>query len=904
MQDQSITVMDIAIDDEQKGEGSTSSGTEQGDPSKSQSNPGRDDSEIEGQVGSCEGVVVHGDTHKHGSRKADNVEMKSHGTTVDAEPSPSIMEEDGEGGCSGRESSAGMRSSQTSVRGWQYRGKDQVGEGITPTSGVETMLRVEDDLSPSIMEGDSDRRCSGRESSTGMRLSETSIRSGQHRGGKDQVGEGVTPTSGIDAILRVEDDLRKEKENKEALVDALLVQEILSSVVHYFGTLLSDEEKQNIIDLIIEAIMDCDLNYGEKAAIQWGDGFKWKKETLDKDLELFMESGMDIKVMAASRLASLKHDRLNPQRVESLRADNPERERLLGLCEGMVVPKPEGFVPNGATSTKGLHKVYKRVHAAVDRMLSDIHDQQLGFVLPEGLTRQHIIHNRMLSKWAPKKKKPSGRNIGDLSYCEGPHFLNGKWAKDEAARIWGPIEHPTIDDIAVMILDFWDEMSRNDPGTVWSDLVMWKMDLKGAYTLMDVRPEEAGMFAQELVDDLIFFHLCGVFGWSCTPAAFQVITRAIVWELRHKLRGRAKMYVDDLFGISLRTNLEYDMACARKAVTDLLGSKSLAEDKEEQGTRLDIIGWVIDLDLCRLSIARKNLLKAFYGFFVLDLEAKTNLEEVERIASYSQRYSLVCRVMLPFQACFNRMIATHWNGHDRFHWTEEAKLAIRMWRGALYLVSSDETRYTKPLWSFRPQATHYIIETDGSLSEVGFILFELTDGGEVCLGGGAADLTPFGFGKDSSWQNTAEFIGAVVGIIALARLGVNGEGVKLRGDSKTALKWGREEKVAGAEAINAAIVMSTVCVKFGIEINESEFLAGVLNWKADDLSRCLQKGKSVREVMIEIGYGDKPILDLSEDTAAMRLLAACQPGLGVASEAEFIEMWNEIRNASNELRVN
>ena len=508
MQDQSITVMDIAIDDERGGEGSTPSGTEQGDHSIAQSIPGTGDSEIEGQVGSCEGVVVYGDTHKHGSQKADTVEMNGNGTILDAAPSPSNKGEDGDGGCSGRESSAGMRLSETSVRSWQHSGKDQVGEEITPTSGVEAMLRVEDDL-------------------------------------------------------------RKERENKEALVDALLVQEILSSVIHYFGALQSEEEKQNIIDLIVEAIMDCDLNYGEKAAIQWGDGFKWKKETLDKDLELFMKSGMDIKVMAASRLASLKHDRLNPQRVESLRADNPERERLLGLCEGMVVPKPEGFVPNGATSTKGLHKVYKRVHAAVDRMLSDIHDQQLGFVLPEELARQYIIHNRMLSKWAPKKKKPSGRNIGDLSYCEGPHYLNGKWAKNEAARIWGPIEHPTIDDIAVMILDFWDNISKDNPGAVWSDLVMWKMDLKGAYTLMDVRPEEAGMFAQELVDDLIFFHLCGVFGWSCTPAAFQVITRAIVWELRHKLRGRAKMYVDDLFGISLRTNLEYDMACARKAVTDL-----------------------------------------------------------------------------------------------------------------------------------------------------------------------------------------------------------------------------------------------------------------------------------------------------------------------------------------------
>jgi hypothetical protein len=195
-----------------------------------------------------------------------------------------------------------------------------------------------------------------------------------------------TSVSGVEAILKVEDDIRKDRENKEALVDALLVQEILSSVIHYFASeLLSAEERQAIVDLIVEAIINCDLNYEEKAAIKWGDGFKWRQETLDKDLALFMESGMDIKIMAATRLTALKHNRLNSQRVESLRADNPERERLLRLCEGMVVLKPEGFVPDGATSSKGLHKVYKRVHAAVDRMLGDIHDQQLGFVLHENV---------------------------------------------------------------------------------------------------------------------------------------------------------------------------------------------------------------------------------------------------------------------------------------------------------------------------------------------------------------------------------------------------------------------------------------------------------------------------------------------------------------------------------------
>jgi hypothetical protein len=325
--------------------------------------------------------------------------------------------------------------------------------------------------------------------------------------------------SGIEAILSAGAELETTRKEKEVVVDALLVQEILGSIVHYFAPTEDAEEKQAIIDLIIESVINCDLNYGEKAAIEWGDGWKWKQEQIDTDMELFMQSGMDIKVMAANRLKALKSDRLNPQRVDSLRADNPERARLLGLCDGMVVPKPEGFIPNGATSKKGLHKVYKRVHSAVDKRLGDLHSQQLGFVLTEQISREAIVHHRMLSKWAPKKGKKCGRNIGDLSYGEKP-YLNGKWAKNAAAAMWGPIEHPTIEDIAAMILDLWEEILTGQPDASWSDLVMWKMDLKGAYTLVDVHPDEVGMFAQEMMDGLMYYHLCGVFGWSCTPAAF------------------------------------------------------------------------------------------------------------------------------------------------------------------------------------------------------------------------------------------------------------------------------------------------------------------------------------------------------------------------------------------------
>ena len=82
----------------------------------------------------------------------------------------------------------------------------------------------------------------------------------------------------------------------------------------------------------------------------------------------------------------------------------------------------------------------------------------------------------------------------------------------------------------------------------------------------------------------------------------------------------------------------------------------------------------------------------------------------------------------------------------------------------------------------------YIIETDGSLSQVGFLIMEVTDRGEACLGGGAASIAGFGFGTDSGLQNTAEFIGAIVALIALIKLGGRQAGVKLRGDSITALR--------------------------------------------------------------------------------------------------------------------
>lgn len=159
------------------------------------------------------------------------------------------------------------------------------------------------------------------------------------------------------------------------------------------------------------------------------------------------------------------------------------------------------------------------------------------------------------------------------------------------------------------------------------------MDFRGAYTLIGVLPKQVGLFAQEFTQDFIYFHLCGVFGWSCTPAAFQVVTRAIKWELQHIIEGLANMYVDDVIGICLLAMLDSEFKKAYIVFTGLLGDGAVAEHKTEFSRRLEIIGWVIDLDTNWLSVARKNLLKTIYCMYTIDLDQKTDLVELERVAS-------------------------------------------------------------------------------------------------------------------------------------------------------------------------------------------------------------------------------------------------------------------------------
>ena len=470
-------------------------------------------------------------------------------------------------------------------------------------------------------------------------------------------------------------------------------------------------------------------------------------------------------------------------------------------------------------------------------MLGDVVEQRLAFLLPLDMARTYVPQLHLCkAHWTRKKGKASGRPLGDLTYVDGTP-INTPETSAAAAEFYGPILHPTIEDITLMVINFWTQLVRKDPTAQWCNLRLWKMDLKGAYTLISFRPEDVGLFGMLLTDNVVYFQTAGIFGWGGTPAAFMVVTRAITWELSHALKSSTTMYVDDIIGVGMVDHIDDDLAITKAICTDLLGSTAVADDKTEVGRRVDVIGYVIDLDRERVLISHKNFLTTLHGFSSVDLDGRMDLRTAQRLASWGSRYGKICRVMRPFCGALNRLITGRTATHASFLLSPESRIAIQCWRAMLCLVRYQEAEFTRTLTSFAPAAPVIIAEFDASLSGAGLIWYLRSDDAEVAVGVCAVDLTFLLFKDDSSYQNLSEFLGAILAVLGHIVLGRQGQNVTLRGDSITALTWAITERPRGTIVTNASMIWALLCVAADVNVVEVIHLPGKDNVRCDALSR-------------------------------------------------------------------
>jgi hypothetical protein len=585
--------------------------------------------------------------------------------------------------------------------------------------------------------------------------------------------------------------------------------------------------------LVAEAVAHNDRKRGAETAVRWAGDFSRNPSWVAADEEELAMHGGDLEAMVLAR-QELKATEGRPSLrsiADTLSVDNPERAKLQKLVGGMPVPTARDFQPNGAVHQPGrmTRKSYTQAEPAVDKMLAGWHQKKLAVILTYATAKKIPGIHFSPPSWTTNAGKDSGRAINDFTDDTFGSSLNSEEVADMARAEWGEIHHPTSEEIVCMIYEFYYAQKAIDPRLEWDVLVLFKLDLTGAYTLLFFRARDTALLALELLCGLVLILFGGAFGWVVTPFCFDVITRAIVFEM--KMRGGGKMYVDDVIVVTLRRWLVEDMKTARGICTGLLGPAAIAEEKVEWGTDLDVLGWHISLSKLLLGLARKNYLNALHSFFTIGADGTFTVPEMERLASLSCRYSMVYRQAGPFSSALYAATQGLKNRRARHKLQPATAMAFDLWKLVLVAGGLRPDVMNRPLASFVLKPSRIFMVTDAALQGGGAVFYNklaLTTYTEQVtlgfLGGVAVSLSSLCFGEDSSYQNCAEFITKVVGLLGLAKLGVRDQTLHVIGDDMSALSWARKGRTRSALARDAVLVFVTVALELGLTIDGTDHL--------------------------------------------------------------------------------
>jgi hypothetical protein len=689
------------------------------------------------------------------------------------------------------------------------------------------------------------------------------------------------------------------KESREERVAAMAEQ------VSRWGRAIWQVElpEERVLGIVTEAFEMADVPFNAEVAAEWGR--KEFPEGIPREIVSSHEAELaehgDFERMARARFRQLHDGRLNKTRVESLSKDNPEREKVLELTEGIVVETDPEFVPNGndPATRPPLRALYTKAHKAVDKLVWDMVAAGLAVIFGAatafGIPGLHLIP----AHWAPKQGKACGRAVIDATAASsGRVSLNSKHVSDWATTHFGELKHPTIVEIITMIWQF----RQQHPEATWADICLFRVDLRGAYNLLSIRAEYCKWFAVELVGDLVVVFLAANFGWAALPAAFGVITRAIVFELARRLTGRAVMYVDDIIGCTLRHGLTSDIERTTRVCTDLLGENAVSTEKtvttEDGGPRrMDAIGYTIDVDQQIVTLTRRNMLKTLYAMFSFGLDESVPVSTIQRVASLASRYSMIVRELKPFTRAIYANIRGLRSKRVSVALSDEARLSIQLWRTMLCALALDEQRFARPLASFVTGGANWVLQFDASLEGIGFIVSQRdpATGNEVAVGGGVVPLDGLELGEDSSFQNFAEFLAIVVGVIAVVRCQrerpTDGGGyilLELRGDSTSALTWAETTRFRSDRATRAAVVFVLCLVRLGVVVVNTVHVPGEENVLCDKMSRKNERGcyRSVQEVL----PGLHDLMGQTRDVVP-EVIRLCDPRQGTLAPKGFEAFW-------------
>jgi hypothetical protein len=587
------------------------------------------------------------------------------------------------------------------------------------------------------------------------------------------------------------------------------------------------------------------------AARQWatdeaGVEFQFTSEMLKRDAASFKELGGDLELLARRRQQALGEGRLSGDRVRAcgLKVDDIDMIRAVQIAkEGMQLFTAGDFQP--CSVPPPLRQVYLEAAPAVNKLMADMWLEGKLLLLPTELVRTVPgVHFSPMS-WAPKADKKEGRPIGDLSSPQGK-AVNAPAAVELVREAWGPIVLPTIQDIAAMILDAADEFG-------WEYIELWKMDLKGAFTLLNFRASDVKWLAFELTEGMTAVHIVGMFGWCGCPFGFAVFSRVLI-DLVNRCTGRrGLMYVDDVCMAGPIASGETDRRLASQTIEGVMGPGSVAPAKTENGRELNMLGWALDLNRRVVSLSLKNLYKTLFAFFSVDVDAPVTLPVLQALASRASRAALLSWAMKPFtRGMFGCMTFYGGNRSSRRKLSADARFEILLWRAFLIQLAWKPELFARPIESFRLRIADILLEFDASLEGLGVQLSRRQGKDNqfapwVHWGGAHPLRTRQQLPESSGIQNCFEYAAILAGLLVLRQLGVRDCAIEVRGDNVASLSWLRKGRAASVYARKLSIGVNLLLAHMGAHVASTIHVPGEDNWQMDGLSR----GKSSLEVGLD-----------------------------------------------------
>jgi hypothetical protein len=289
---------------------------------------------------------------------------------------------------------------------------------------------------------------------------------------------------------------------------------------------------------------------------------------------------------------------------------------------------------------------------------------------------------------------------------------------------------------------------------------------------------------------------------------------------------------------------------ARAIIQGLLGPDAWAEDKDESGRQLELLGFLVDLDRWVVSVTPRVFDKLLWGFFVISTTKKVTVELMQKLAGWAEYYSYICNYLRPYTSILHRSHAGYTNGQVSFLLKPAELQAIDLWQAFLILLQMSPVGFAVSLYYFRPNTVHntaeWIIGFDGCPQGIGVVLDHVVAGTRTRVSAASYQFPATWAVHEkgcltSSEQNIAEYSAILFGILLIVQAGHSNFSVRVIGDSMTALAWvrGREDSSPNTSHAcwRSAAAMASVERLAGFRIVHGEFIAGTLNHECDDLSR-------------------------------------------------------------------